>query len=272
MNKPPFFLSPPRTRSTLLYELAEDAAINYHGLRPIINHSELFLEFNYSNKVFNYRENVEYPTELYPIIRDGNVHIHYIYPYVHNSLEKRNNYKVKILKEARDLGLEFYFKGTMQCAECPDLVEFYKNRHWVITKRKDIVEQIISTLYAGTISIFTIRQDEAKIKAYNKATSQKVTINLSGSSREEYIKTFIPRVNKTHAIERELILKGIDYTIAYYEDLETEDAIVEKMIEIIGDKNWKPKHGFSPTVKRSIPYEDLIENYSEVRNYIEGLL
>ena len=64
MSKPPFFICPPRTRSTLVCELTYEYVKSKYNLLKLKHHNELFTEFNHATLV---NKN---PTELIPFLKN----------------------------------------------------------------------------------------------------------------------------------------------------------------------------------------------------------
>ncbi len=56
MSKAPFFISAPRTRSSVLFETAQFYVENAYNLKPLGNHTELFLEFSRNAEFLDVKE------------------------------------------------------------------------------------------------------------------------------------------------------------------------------------------------------------------------
>ena len=60
MSKAPFFISAPRTRSSVLFETAQFYVENAYNLKPLGNHTELFLEFSRNAEFLDVKEDKKY--------------------------------------------------------------------------------------------------------------------------------------------------------------------------------------------------------------------
>lgn len=270
--KPPFFLSAPRTRSSILYESTVNYCVKKYGFKTIRNYPEPFNEFWPRTTVHDTKYNKNSYLEMTPFLTSRGVQMHGIYPFMFNSVEERNKHKIKVLKEARDLDIELYFKGTYQLQYSPEIYDFYKDRLWIITKRKDISEQTISFIHAKRIGIYSYRNSGIHKKRYEEKTSKKIFIDLNDTKTKRSLQKFIEvAAFGTYKMEKELADRGIDYMVTYYEDLQTDSAIKSTINNILQDDRWEQGIKHLP-IKREKDYSDLIQNYSELKSYIESLL
>lgn len=234
MTKAPFFISPPRTRSSVLYHLMEWYAIEKLGLLPLKNHPELFLEFSQNNLCTNLRTGETTIGELYPVIHDNAMHVHFVSPPIFSSTVERNIYKLDVLKQARALGNEFYVKGSVPMVETPyEILDFFKDRHIVITKRRDIETCVLSYICASTTRIFHARPNN--LDSYKNTLEEGVVIDESKLPR---LHILLDQIYKLWNLEEYLKEHNFDYSVVYYEDLDNYDQIFNVINNLYGTSEW----------------------------------
>jgi hypothetical protein len=273
MEKLPLLLSPPRTRSTIIYELMSNYLNKRYGLLKIQNHSELFLQFNAGFFVINNKTHQQNITEMFPLLKHDGIHMHFVYPHVFNSLKERNLYKFDLLRKAKKSGMEFHIKCTLQITETLDeFVDFFKDRKIVITKRRNLANQLCSFLFAHHNKMFHARNNSEHLQTYKALIKNGCTINFEEYANEiEYV---IDRTRRLYAIEKIFECKNIDYDVVYYEDTNTEEKLFSEIDRILANSNWRnyleSYNDF--VVKKEIDYSKVILNYDELSEKIHFLL
>lgn len=266
----PFFLSAPRTRSTILYEYASFYIKQKTNIMVLQNHSELFLEFSLNAQYTDLKTRKTFPAEMYPIInRDNNIVMHFIYPYLHNNTRDRNLSKLDLLKKQRDKGYEYFFKGTLEVLDSyEEIIDFYKDRNFIITKRRNLEEFCLSVVLAFTTKIFNPRR-------YNKEMYLSILENGIYVNIEEIKNDFLQCLKYTFDLwnsETYFLKNGLKYKTVYYEDINTFNDIDKILGDILQDKDWDkclPKNieELLP-IKIEKDYKRIIKNYDEVINFI----
>lgn len=269
MNKAPFFISAPRTRSSVLFETAQFYVENAFNLKPLGNHTELFLEFSRNAEFVDVKENKTHTAELYPIARGGNLNVHYIYPPVFKTRKDRNLYKIQILEYLKLQGNEFNIKGTMQIIDTyPSIIEFYKDRHFVITKRRNITDYVCSFCVAYTSKLFHARPNN--LDRYKKIIQDKVFIDNTLLSQ---VGNLLEQTKKLWQVESLLQQKNYDYTVTYYEDLNTQEKINNTLTSILSTNDWQSylPDNYSDLVPIKIEkdYSQIISNYEDIIDSIQ---
>ena len=269
----PFFLCPPRTRSTVLYELTANYVKHKYDLLEIGNHSELFLQFNSSVMATNYRINQSFPTEMIPIVHKNLIHMHFIYPYMFENLRERNLYKLDVLRQEKEYGRNYHVKGTLQVSETPEeIIEFFSDRHFVITKRRNTLDQLFSLLYAKQTKQFSVRKTDNSTATHAKNLFDGVFI----TDYEEVARYVIEKSQSIYSLEKTIKDKGIPCSVVYYEDLDTTEKIFDAIGVILNDVNW---HHFLPNdyenhlvIDMKMDYSKCITNYEEVKSKLLDLI
>ena len=269
----PFFLSPPRTRSTVLYELTANYVKQKYNLLEIKNHSELFLQFNSSVVATNHRVNQTFPTEMIPLVYNDCIHMHFIYPYMFENLRQRNLHKLDVLRQEKENGRNYHIKGTLQVSETPEeIIEFFSDRHFVITKRRNTLDQLLSLLYAKETRQFTVRQIDNSMCTHAENLSNGVVI----SDYEEVARYVIEKSQAIYNLESVILDKGLTCSVVYYEDLNTTEKIFTALSTILDDADW---HHSLPddyennlVIDMKMDYSKAIVNYEEVKSKLLDLI
>lgn len=262
MNKPPFFVSLPRTRSSVLFEIIRPFVLSKMGLLELNTHPEIFLQFSKSDIILNKRTNETYNTEIYPVVNNDNLNIHYIYPHIFNNPIDRNLYKLKILKDLKTKNKNYYIKGTAQIAYTPEqIIDFFSDRHFVITKRKSFTNLILSFLYSWHSGIFHAR--EHNLDHYKNKLKEGVIVDLHD------IHKHMKNIKKMFDIDKYIKSKKYDYSIVYYEDIEDKKNMYDQIDQILDTDEWRSMKGSVP-IKLEKNYKESILNYNEVINEINS--
>ena len=235
MNKQPFFLSPPRTRSSVLFQLMQFYAIKKLGLKPVRNHIELFLEFSHNDVFMDLKTNEQNLGELYPVVKPDGLHVHFVSPPVFNNAQERNLHKLKVLQGAKENGNNYFIKATVNVVDTPnEILDFFSDRHWVITKRRNTEEFVLSFLYARTAKLFNARTHN--VDRYRDTLDKGVVV---ADDLVQRVHILLDKTKKVYEIEQQLIVRNIDYSLAYYEDMPDWESLYNKITEIYGTQDWK---------------------------------
>ncbi len=257
--KKPFFISPPRTRSTILYESLVPFVTEKTRLLPCEGHSEPFLHTLQNKTIIDSNTGLTHQMEMYPIATDKSLSIHYIYPWVFKDNRTSVIEKLKLLKKARDNGNEYYIKGTYNIADAIDeTMDFFSDYDIVLTLRRDIKELVCSVLYATQIKMFHSRTSNRDL--YER-TKKNITVSDETISQ---IKHFMRKISILYN------LKDVyDLNVVYYEDLDTCDNIDECISNIIGTEEWKGYRPEGMPTPLDNCYNSLINNYDQVIEEIQ---
>lgn len=261
----PFLLGLPRTRSTIIYYKIEDYATKVLNLKSIDRHPEYFLEFSNTDLYFNTKTGTTKPLELFPFVKDSKLDLKFVWPPQFESTYDRNLYKINLLKSEKSFGREYYIKGTINIFEgFQEILDFFKDRKIIITKRYDVAEMIISFVYALQIKMFHARIDN--IDRYTELINNPILVDIKNLNLEKYISILL-FVNK---IEDFLTKKNYNFTLVYYEDINTEEKLNNFISNVLETDTWKQYE----TKKIATPilvnkdYKKLIKNYNELKDYI----
>lgn len=268
--KKPFFICPPRTRSTILFESLKPFVYENTNLLPIIGHSEPFLHTLQNKTITDHRTRETHLMEMYPIMTDQSMNIHYIYPWVFNDNRTSILEKLKMLEQARRNGNEYYIKGTYNMADAMDeVLKFFEDYNIIITLRKDIIELVCSTLFATHIKMF--HKIPGHEELYIDASENRITIS------DEIISQIKPFMNKLGTIYN-LRNTLVDATVVYYEDLDTQNSIDDCITMLAGISDRKEYTPELLSTDNELPikldndYKSLITNYDQVAERIISLM
>lgn len=270
MTQLPFFISAPRTRSSVLFELLHPYLERKHGLKNMKGHTEYFLMQAVWAEFYDARNKSKFDTQMMPMYKNNNMSMHYVYPPVYPDVETAIHDKIAQLKLAKQEGNEFNVKGTIQCAKNPhDILDFYKDRKIVITKRRSMVDLIASTLFAISIKSFHARPSNKE--RYLKLLEQPILLTPELLQTGEEIVDLVIRLWNIESLANKM---GIHCVTTYYEDLDSESAIFDMLTNIIGSDEWID---FLPAdYENKIPsridkdYSKLIINYDELKNMVDS--
>lgn len=256
--KKPFFICPPRTRSTILFESLKPFVYKNTDLLPIIGHSEPFLHTLQNKTMVDHNTNGSHQMEMYPIMTDQSMNIHYVYPWVFKDNKTSVLEKLKMLETARHNGNEYYIKGTYNIADAIDeTLQFFGDYDIILTLRKDVTELVCSTLFATQIKMF--HKVAGRELLYSKASADSITIS---EDTIDQIKPFMDKIGTIYNLRNTIK----DATVVYYEDLDTQDKIDDCLSNIAGSTEWKD-HTAQPQsipIKLHNDYSSLITNYDQV--------
>jgi len=261
--KKPFFICPPRTRSTILYESLKPFVMKHTKLLPLVGHSEPFLHTLQNKTMTDHKTGEKHLMEMHPIMTDKSMDIHYIYPHVYKDNKTSVLSKLKLLAQARQSGNEYYIKGTYNIADAIDeTLHFFRDYDIILTLRNDVTELVCSTLFATQIKMFHMTVGHEEL--YKNKSAQPVTINKETLNQ---IKPFMDKVGTLYNLRNTVK----DITVVYYEDLDDQCKIDECISNIAGSDEWKLDVPSSTPIKLDNDYSSLITNYDQVRERITSL-
>lgn len=264
MNKAPFFICPPRTRSSVLFQLMEFYGNQKLGLSPVEGHIELFLEFSHNNLFTDLKTGETQIAELYPVIKQDALHVHFISPPVFKTAVERNLYKLSVLQQAKTGGVNYNIKGTVNITDTPhEILDFFSDRHIILTKRRNTEMYVLSFLYAFTSKLFNAR--DFNYDRYMEKLNAGVVVPADVINN---IDRLLDKTIKTYKLQQLLSDKGIDHTVTYYEDLDTEQKMFDKISQIYATTEWQnylPSHyrELIP-IKVEKDYTQCILNYNDI--------
>lgn len=268
MNKAPFFISAPRTRSSVLFETARYYVEDVFNLKPLDGHTELFLEYSRNAEFYDVKVDEYHTAELYPIAHEGNLKVHYIYPHVFNTRNERNLHKIRILKDLKEQGHEFNIKGTINIVEgYKEILNFYSDRHFVITKRRNTEDYVCSLLYAYTSKLFHARPNN--LERYRSIMDAGITVS---QELLNLVPQLLAQTIELWNVQEFIKSNNCTCTVTYYEDLDTQENIDTTITKILGTDEWKkylPENILDKVpLKIDKDYSKIISNYEEVIPYI----
>jgi len=260
----PFIVSLPRTRSSILYKLMSPYATNCLNMLTNI-HPEYFLDVSIENS-FNIN-NVAVPSEVYPIIKNNIIETYYMYPYYFKNSQDRLQYKLSLLKEQKNKGIEYFFKGSINIFDdYKNILDFFADRKIVLCKRRDMHELIISFLVAVEIKSFHKTKNTALI--YDNLEN----ITISNTTLNG-IENFIDQLLKVNRVEQYLIKNKFNFNVLYYEDLDTEKQLCNAVSTIFETDSWnqyinKNDH----PLDTKLNYKKIVKNYDSLKNLISQII
>ena len=267
--KPLFFVCGPRTRSSILFETMQPWAEQKYGLLPLKGHVELFLEVSQNSQFYNHKTGEKHEAELYPVIqeiaKEQQMRVHYIYPHVLKTPLMRNLYKLNILNEMKhNYGKNYNIKGTINIRHTlNEIVDFFSDRHFVITKRRNMEQNVVSLLYAFATKLFHAKSNN--LERYKNIFDEGVHIN---QNLLDIIPEYIASCEQLYTIEQILNQRNIDYTVIYYEDMNTQEeiySIIDRLYQTTEWRQYLPKdlHEHTPILLDK-NYRHAIHNYEQV--------
>lgn len=251
-------ISLPRSRSTIVYDLLK----NYQkslGLKEVEGHPELFLEFGRNMEFHNIKDNEQHTSEMYPVIKNNVLSMHYVYPYILGDTKSRNLYKLELLKKQKNIGIEYQIKGTLNFANCIDeIINFFNDRKILITTRKNLIDAEMSFYFAWTTKLFHARKNN--IDRYHDYLTKGVYVD------PQLVKDYKPFLNQLNFIIDHLKEKKCNYEILYHEDMSNKENIISSINKIVGTDEWlKFANWDNLPIYTEKDYRKIIHNYDEIK-------
>lgn len=241
-------------------------------MKSINGHSEYFLMRAQWGDFVDARNGEKGQTQMMPLYRDHNMTMHHIYPPVFPDIKTAIHEKLEQLKLARFEGNEFNVKGTIECAKNPsEILEFFKDRKLVITKRHDMVELVASTMFAVAIKAFHMRPSNRE--QYLKSLENPITLSPMHLQTARELLEFIHELWQMENLARD---RGMSVHVTYYEDLDTKEAIREELNAILETDEWiqyvrsEDEDHVGPPILIEKDYKKLITNYDELKDLVEN--
>lgn len=252
-----FQISLPRSRSTVFYELIKGYQ-NSLGLQEVEGHPELFLEYGRNMEMHDIREDKKFMSEMYPIIKNDRIIMHYVYPYILENSRNRNLYKLNLLKEQKSKGIEYYIKGTLNLTDTiKEISDFFHDRKIIITSRKNLIDAEMSFYFAWTIKLFHARKNN--VDRYKELLEKGVEVDV------DLVDQYKPFLEQLKTLTKFFDENNINYDIVYHEDTESKDQIEHTISNILQTEEWKK---YAKWEKLPIfiekDYKKLILNYDEI--------
>lgn len=264
----PFLVGLPRSRSTILHYKMEGYANNVLNLHNINLHPEYFLDFSITDLYLDTKTDVKEKLELYPKIKNETLELHFIWPPVFQNSKERIDYKLNLLQEEKKNGREYYLKGSINIfSNYKNVLDFFSDRKIILTKRRDIVEMVISFVFAKHIKLFHAKADT--IDRYQEILKTKQVIPVESL---ENIDSYISELLFVNNVENYLSESSFNYKTLYYEELDTSDKIDNAISEILETDIWKKYSAktISTPIEVKKQYTELIENYKELYEFISN--
>lgn len=266
ISKAPFFICPPRTRSTVLFQLMVFYAVHELGLKTVPHGSfELFLEFNPNIHFTDIRTKDTQLGEIHPVFSGDGLDIHYMSPARYLNTAERNRHKLRVLSEAKSAGYEYYIKGTYHVVDTIDeILDFFSDRHIVITKRRDIEQYALSYIYALNSNLY----NAYKTKLFDNTEQYMDTLDRGIVAENIDIQELLNNTKKVYELEDLLQQRNIDYTVAYYEDMSEYSELFEIITSIYGTTEWQEylPEDFEKYIPTRVDkeYSKCILNYNDI--------
>ena len=278
----PIFFATPRSRSTALMTLASPYMETVLGLHPLGHQTEFFKEYShryFSEDIHLDRTNL---MEYFPLNRE-NVPIshHFVYPPIYNNKGQRTGHKLQVLSQEKKIGRNYNIKimaDDITINEKLDekfdrsIMDFFFDRTFVITRRKDIKGMALSLLLSLHTNLWHKR--ELNKSKYDDLYENPITINpnlctviiptLKAASMMDQFETHIQR-------------SGYKHHTFYYEDLTTIEDMKTALDTVFGNKVWR-SYASDEFIEMSLPkkleidYKKVITNLDEIEEAVEYLI
>jgi len=281
-TKLPIFFSMPRSRSTALLTLATPYMENSLGLHSLGGQTEFFQEYSYRYITDDMQRDRKYSMEYFPLNRENSpITHHFVYPAIYNSKFQRTNHKLQVLNQEKIAGREYNIKimaedifiGDNKLDEKYDrnIFDFFSNRKYVITRRKDIKGMSFSLLVSMHTNLWHKRN--ANEFKYADLQQKPITINPGLCT------SIIPSLRAAAMMdlfENYIERSGYSHNTFYYEDLTTVEDMKVALDTVFENKIWR-EYINDEFIEYSLPkplnlnYKEIITNYDEINDIIEAM-
>lgn len=250
-------ISLPRSRSTVMYDLIKGYQTHL-GLKEVQGHPELFLEFGRNMEFHDIRQDKRFTSEMYPVIHNDGIEMHYVYPYILGDTRERNLYKLNLLKQQKSQGIEYYIKGTLNLSDSiAEVVNVFADRKIIITTRKNLIEAEMSFYFAWTIKLFHAKANN--VDRYREFLQDSVWVD------PELVSQYKPFLKQLDIITDYLDTNCIAYETVYYEDTDNQDKIASTIDNILQTNEWRKYADWNQLpILIEKDYSKLIQNYDEI--------
>lgn len=241
----PLFLSPPRTRSTILYESIAPYVTKTTNLLPSVGHSEPFLLNTYNNSIVR---------EMHPRLGIKSLEYEFTVQRLYRNNLDSVLRKLQLFKDAKDQGREYNFKATLNVSEAMnEFLEVFGDRNIILTLRKNPKEIFYSTFYAMSIGSFHARKDR-----YSEHTSKVKNITVD----TYLVDWMVEMVSKIYRLTDK-------YQVIYYEDIGTDASINKTLSSLLGTDEWIKTIPDNLPIKVNNNYVDLIDNFQDLEEAVD---
>lgn len=251
-------ISLPRSRSTVIYDLIKGYQQSL-GLNEVEGHPELFLEFGRNMEIHDIKSNQKYMSEMYPVIKNNIISMHYVYPYILGDTKSRNLYKLNLLKQQKNIGIEYQIKGTLNLANCvEEVMNFFNDRKIIITTRRNLLDAEMSFYFAWTIKLFHARKNN--IERYTELLEKGVVVDPN------LVSEYKPFLSQLNIIIDYLKENNYNYEILYYEDLDNRENIITSINNVLKTDAWINYTNWEKLpIYKEKDYSKIIHNYEEIK-------
>lgn len=279
--KAPIFIAAPRSRSTALFSLAARAVEQKYGLLPLGQNTEFFNEWSWRNFVQDDVTGHSNRAEYFPINKQGGLSHHYVYPPILNNRAERNNHKIQVLRHEKSQGRNYnvkimahnlFYRDEKKYRTSEDIIDFFSDRQFVITRRKDIRGLALSSLVATHTKLWHKRNSNKD--AYLNLYKNPITINPELCT---VIRPDLEALMRMDSLEDTLSQRKYDYKVLYYEDLTTVDDMKKALDDVFQTDKWRATIT-DEFIENSMPqninldYEKAIANYNKISTRVDTLI
>lgn len=273
-KKLPLFVSLPRSSSTILFETGRAYAVRALGMRDLAENSEFFRRFSHKYVSRNKQTNHEAVMELLPVndSREGMpMKMHYTYPWMFNTHQHSVIHKIRVLKEERRRGNEYYVKAMAKDFwQAPDeLLEFYKDRKVVFLRSRNIYRMAWSLVFAKCTNIWHVRAHQMDKFLEMANSGEQVVIN-KGIVTDVWPDLLV--ANNMDNWENKCALRGIESVTVYHEDIKDFDGVCSVLDQVYDTDKWREfmPDGLDKTLPQKIEkdYKKWVMNYDEIDTMI----
>tara|TARA_B110000908_G_C10241973_1_gene446597 strand:- start:1110 stop:1733 length:624 start_codon:yes stop_codon:yes gene_type:complete len=201
--------------------------------------------------------------EMYPVMTDHSMDIHYIYPWIYKDNKTSVLEKLELLKQAKAKGNEYYIKGTYNISEAIDeVMDFFSDYDIILTLRHDVIELVCSMLFATSTKLFHLRDNNRGI--YESRTSN---ITVSDDVIQE-LGGFVDKIGALYNLRNDYP----DLNVVYYEDIDTPEKVDACVSNIAGNESWKSLRPTNMPTKLDHDYSSLITNYDQIAEILTPMI
>lgn len=281
-NNLPIFFATPRSRSTVLMELASPYMESVLGLYSLGNQTEFFQEYSYRYFTQDVHLDRTNAMEYFPLNRQGApITHHFVYPSIYHNKKQRDGHKLQVLHQEKNAGRHYNIKIMAEDIEVNEslddrfdksILDFFSDRTFVITRRKDIKGMAMSLLLSLHTKLWHKR--DLNQSKYDYLKDNPVTIN------PELGVSIIPTLKAAAMMDRfetHLERSGYKYHTFYYEDLTTIEDMKVALDQVFGNQIWRSyisdeyiEHNLPK--KLDLDYSKVIVNLEEINEEIEYLI
>lgn len=278
----PIFFSTPRSKSTALQTLASPYMETVLGLIPLGHQTEFFQEYSHRYFFNDNRLDKSYRAEYFPLNRENStITHHFVYPPIYSDKLQRDGHKLQVLRNEKSQNREYNIKiMSTDVFLNPQkdykwdrgILDFFSNRTFIITRRKDIKGLAFSLLVSLHTNLWHKRNYNQN--KYNELYNEPITIN------PELCTVILPTLKSASMMdqfENHIKKFGYKHHTFYYEDLVTLEDMKQTLDTVFKNKVWR-EYLNDQYLEASMPqplnldYTKIIANYDEVSKRIDSTL